>query len=170
VRQTYFVPVRESQAGTLALRTGRLPSGERVGLAFTSEASRQLTMGPLQHWARLAAEPIRDMLAPLGIRSIRIDPRPASELGSAGLPQPQPQLELELELRPEPQPGPQPGPQPRATGAAGSRAAKARCVHRARRQVRLHGCHAARQSLPHAVTGPSARQSLPHAATSPSAA
>jgi hypothetical protein len=45
VRQTYFVPVRESQAGTLALRTGRLRSGERVGLAFTSEASLLLTMG-----------------------------------------------------------------------------------------------------------------------------
>ena len=39
MRQTYVVPVRESQAGTLALRTGRLTSGERVGLAFTSEAS-----------------------------------------------------------------------------------------------------------------------------------
>jgi hypothetical protein len=61
VRQTYFVPVRESQAGTLALRTGRLTSGQRVGLAFTSEASLLLTMGPFQQWVRLAAEPLRDM-------------------------------------------------------------------------------------------------------------
>ena len=30
MRKTFFVPVRESKAGTLALRTGRLPSGERV--------------------------------------------------------------------------------------------------------------------------------------------
>jgi hypothetical protein len=76
VRQVYFVPVRESQAGTLALRTGRLVSGERVGLAFTSEASLQLTLGPVQQWVRLDAAPLHDMLAPLGIECIRIDPRP----------------------------------------------------------------------------------------------
>ena len=75
--QTYLVPVRESQAGTLALRTGRLASGERVGLAFTSEAPLRLTMGPFQQWVRLAAEPLRDMLAPLGVQGVRIDPRQA---------------------------------------------------------------------------------------------
>jgi hypothetical protein len=116
MRQTYFVPVRESQAGTLALRTGRLVSGERVGLAFTSEESLLLTMGPFQHWVRLAAEPLRDMLAPLGVQCVRIDARPASELSSAG--------------------------QPQATGNGEPRAAKARCVHRVRRNGRLHGCHA----------------------------
>jgi hypothetical protein len=89
VRQTYLVPVRESQAGTLALETGRLTSGERVGLAFTSEASLLLTMGPFQQWIRLAAEPLHDMLAPLGVKGVRIDPRPATELKPAGLPQPQ---------------------------------------------------------------------------------
>jgi len=88
VRQTYLVPVRESKAGTLALRTGRLVSGERVGLAFTSEASLRLTMGPFQRWVRLAAEPLRDMLAPLGVQYVRIDPRPASELELTGLRQP----------------------------------------------------------------------------------
>ena len=88
MRQAYFVPVRESQAGPLALRTGRLSSGERVGLAFTSEASLLLTMGPFQQWIRLAAEPLRDMLTPLGVQCIRIDPRPAGELRPTGLPQP----------------------------------------------------------------------------------
>jgi hypothetical protein len=80
VRNTYFVPVRTSKAGTLALRTGRLPSGERVGLAFTSESSLRLTMGPSQQWARLDGEALRDMLEPLGIEHIRVDahsPRPA---------------------------------------------------------------------------------------------
>ena len=125
MRQAYLVPVRESQAGTLALRTGRLTSGERVGLAFTSEASLLLTMGPFQQWVRLAAEPLRDMLAPLGVQCIRIDPRPASELRPAGPPQPQ------------------------VTGDAAPRAAKAPCAHRARRYGRSHGCHAARQGLPH---------------------
>jgi hypothetical protein len=124
VRQTYFVPVRESHAGTLALRTGRLTSGERVGLAFTSEASLLLTMGPFQHWVRLAAEPLRDMLAPLGVQCVRIDPRPASELR------------------------PTCPPQPQVTGDAEPRAAKAPCVHRARRHGRSHGCHAARRCSP----------------------
>jgi hypothetical protein len=127
VRQTYFVPVRESQAGTLALRTGQLASGERVGLAFTSEASLLLTMGPSQHWVRLPAEPLRGMLAPLGVQRVRIDPRPASELRPAGL------------------------PQPRATGDAEPRAAKAPCVHRAQRHGRLHG------ATPHADAPPSQR-------------
>jgi hypothetical protein len=81
--RTYVVPVRESQAGTLALRTGRLLSGERVGLAFTSEVSLAATLGPSQHWVRLAEEPLRDMLAPLGVDRLRIDPRPAGEAQGA---------------------------------------------------------------------------------------
>ena len=124
MRRTYLVPVRESQAGTLALRTGRLTSGERVGLAFSSEAALLLTMGPFQQWIRLAAEPLRDMLAPLGVECVRIDPRPAGELRPGDL------------------------PQQRATGDAEPRAAKASCAHRARRHPRSHGCQAARQVFP----------------------
>jgi len=41
-----FVPVRESGSGVLALRTGRLPSGQRVGLAFTSVTSLLSELGP----------------------------------------------------------------------------------------------------------------------------
>jgi hypothetical protein len=122
VRQTYLVPVRESQAGTLALRTGRLTSGKRVGLAFTSEASLLLTMGPCQQWIRLAAEPLRDMLAPLGVECLRIDPRPAGELRPAG--------------------------QPQGAGGAEPRPAKAPCAHRARRHGRLPRCHAVRGCSP----------------------
>ena len=124
MRQAYFVPVRESQAGPLALRTGRLSSGERVGLAFTSEASLLLTMGPFQHWVRLAAEPLRDMLAPLGVQGVRIDPRPAGELEPAGMPQPQ------------------------AAGDAEPRQARAPCAHQARRHGRLPRCHAAHGCSP----------------------
>jgi hypothetical protein len=136
VRQAYFVPVQESQAGTLALRTGRLTSGERVGLAFTSEASLLLTMGPFQQWVRLAAEPLRGMLAPLGVQCVRIDPRPACELRPAGPPQPQ------------------------VTGDAKPRPAKAPCVHRARRHGRSHGCHAARRVSPIA-SGQRQAQAIP---------
>ena len=68
-----FVPVRESVLGTLALRTGRLPAGPRVGLAFTSEISLRSALGAGQTWIRLDEDALRDMLAPLGIVQIRVD-------------------------------------------------------------------------------------------------
>ena len=73
---TFFVPVRESKAGTLALQTGRLRTGERVGLAFTTEALLLLTMGSSLRWVRLDGRALKDMLAPLGVRHIRVDPVP----------------------------------------------------------------------------------------------
>jgi hypothetical protein len=76
--------VCESKAGTLALQTGRLISGERVGLAFTSEASLLMTLGPSQQWIWLAPSALRAMLAPLGLTSVRVDPRPIAELGTEG--------------------------------------------------------------------------------------
>ena len=80
VADTFFVPVRESRAGTLALQTGRLRSGERVGLAFTTESSLLRTMGASPRWVRLDGLALKAMLAPLGVRHIRVDPVP---LGSA---------------------------------------------------------------------------------------
>jgi hypothetical protein len=77
---TYLVPVRESKSGALSLRTGRLITGERVGLAFTSEASLLMTLGPSQQWIQLAPGALRAMLAPLGVTSLRVDPRPIAEL------------------------------------------------------------------------------------------
>jgi SseB protein N-terminal domain len=71
---TFLIPVRTCAAGTLAIRTGRLVSGERVGLAFTSEASLTRTLGPSQQWIRLAREALADMLEPLGIGHTIIDP------------------------------------------------------------------------------------------------
>ena len=68
-----FVPVRESGSGMLALRTGRLPSGQRVGLAFTSAASLLAELGPGQPWIRLHEDAMRDMLGPAGIDEIRVD-------------------------------------------------------------------------------------------------
>jgi hypothetical protein len=77
---TYLVPVRESKPGTLSLRTGRLITGEHIGLAFTSEASLLMTLGPSQHWIELAPGALRAMLAPLGVTCLRVDPRPIAEL------------------------------------------------------------------------------------------
>jgi hypothetical protein len=86
VTHTYLVPVRESKSGTLSLRTGRLINGEPVGLAFTSEASLLMTLGPSQQWIQLAPEALRAMLAPLGVTSLRVDPRPIAELAAERLP------------------------------------------------------------------------------------
>jgi hypothetical protein len=83
---TFLVPVRMIAAGTLALRIGRLGSGERVGLAFTSEASLMRTLGPSQQWVRLAREALDDMLAPLGIEHITIDPDRVGEACPDGPP------------------------------------------------------------------------------------
>ena len=74
MNHTLYVPVRLSDAGVLALRTGRLESGERTGLAFTSLDTLARTLGPAQQWVSLGEEPLRDMLAPLGIRQLRVDP------------------------------------------------------------------------------------------------
>ena len=79
---TLYVPVRTSGAGVLALRTGRLESGERTGLAFTSLDALARTLGPAQQWVSLCEEPLRDMLVPLGIRQLRVDPLPFAPPGT----------------------------------------------------------------------------------------
>lgn len=67
------VPVHTG-SGMVSLRCGRLPSGERVGIAFTAEASLARVMGTGQPWIHMSAEAMRDMLAPLGVTRIQVDP------------------------------------------------------------------------------------------------
>jgi hypothetical protein len=69
-----LVPVTSSRAGTLALRTGNLASGQRTGLAFTSEAALLAALGPGQGWVRLSESALRSLLSPLGVDQIRLDP------------------------------------------------------------------------------------------------
>jgi len=110
VQHTYFVPVHSATSQrdeTLTLRTGRLLSGERIGLAFTCEASLLLALGPCQEWIRLDEAALSGLLTPLGVEHIRVDPRPAAELQVRS-------------TRPPGRPGPEPQGRPalRATGAA----------------------------------------------------
>jgi hypothetical protein len=77
-----YVPVRTGDAGVLTLRTARLESGERTGLAFTSLDTLARTLGPAQRWVSLGEEPLRDMLAPLGIGQLRVDPLPFGPPGT----------------------------------------------------------------------------------------
>ena len=74
IRPPLFVPVHPTQHGTLALRTGRLPSGQRTGLAFSSQASLAAVLGLGQPWTRLSEHALREMLTPLGIEQLRLDP------------------------------------------------------------------------------------------------
>ncbi len=67
------VPVHTG-TGMVSLRCGRLPSGERVGIAFTAEASLARAMGAGQPWIYMSAGAMRDMLAPLGVTRIQVDP------------------------------------------------------------------------------------------------
>jgi hypothetical protein len=68
------VPVRAG-SGMVSLRCGRLPSGERVGIAFTTEERLAETMGTGQEWIRLHERALRAMLRPLGVTRIQLDPR-----------------------------------------------------------------------------------------------
>ena len=96
MEQAFFVPVLTSRAGTLSVQTGRLPSGERVGLAFTSQASLLLAFGPPQQFVHLAGPALTGLLAPLGVKQFRIDlwradaatpraPEPAGARPAAGI-------------------------------------------------------------------------------------
>jgi hypothetical protein len=86
VNHTLYVPVRLNPAGVLTLRTGRLESGERTGLAFTCEDALSRTLGPAQKWVSLGEQPLREMLAPLGIQQLRVDPLPFGLPGTRGIP------------------------------------------------------------------------------------
>jgi hypothetical protein len=83
-----FVPVRESGSGMLALRTGQLLSGQRVGLAFTSAALLLSVLGPGQPWIRLHEDAMRDMLEPAGIDQIRVDACLSTPTGAPAVTEP----------------------------------------------------------------------------------
>ncbi|WP_446216101.1 SAV_915 family protein [Micromonospora sp. IBHARD004] len=75
VPDTYVVPVRTVPGRQLlTVRTGRLPQGQRVGLAFTTPDKLANAMGADQPWTRLCESALRAMLAPLGIDRIQVDP------------------------------------------------------------------------------------------------
>jgi hypothetical protein len=67
------VPVK-SGTEMACLCCGCLPTGERVGIAFTSEACLAGVMGPAQPFVRLSEHAMREMLTPLGVARIQVDP------------------------------------------------------------------------------------------------
>jgi hypothetical protein len=72
-RRVLLVPVRSGRCGSLAVRTGRLPDGRRVGLAFTCEAALIAVFGADQSWIPLNPGMARAMFAEAGAEETRID-------------------------------------------------------------------------------------------------
>lgn len=55
------------------MRTGRLPDGRRVGIAFSTSAGLRIACGASE-WMRSSEEALRELLEPLGIMRIQLDP------------------------------------------------------------------------------------------------
>jgi hypothetical protein len=68
-----IVPVRTGSE-TVCLRCGQLPTGERVGIAFTTQARLAGVMGAGQAWIRLSDRAMKEMLASVGVARIQVDP------------------------------------------------------------------------------------------------
>jgi hypothetical protein len=67
------VPVR-TRSGMACIRGGRLPTGQPVGVAFTSEERLASVMGAGQPWIHLSQAAMKEMLEPLGVTRIQVDP------------------------------------------------------------------------------------------------
>ena len=67
------VPVR-TRSGMASIQCGRLPTGQAVGVAFTSEGRLARVMGAAQPWIRLSPAAMKEMLEPLGVARIQVDP------------------------------------------------------------------------------------------------
>jgi hypothetical protein len=55
-------------------------------MAFTSKETLSFTLGSAQQRVNLGDQSLRDMLAPLGIQHLRIDPLPLGQPDTAGIP------------------------------------------------------------------------------------
>jgi hypothetical protein len=68
------VPVLVCCPGIVTICTGRLQSGERVGVGFTSQASLAAAYGPGHAWALLHVRLLRALLDSKGITTVLLDP------------------------------------------------------------------------------------------------
>ncbi len=69
-----YVPARTTSAGAASIQLGRLPNGGRVGIAFTDLSRLRAATGPRQDWVRMSPVALQEMLEPLGVSVIQIDP------------------------------------------------------------------------------------------------
>jgi hypothetical protein len=67
------VPVR-TRSGMAAIQCVRLPTGQPVGVAFTSESRLASVMGAGQPWILLSQAAMKELLEPIGVTRIQVDP------------------------------------------------------------------------------------------------
>jgi hypothetical protein len=79
------VPVR-TRSGMASIQCGRLPTGQPVGVAFTSEGRLASVMGAGQLWIRLSEPAMKEMLEPLGVTRIQVDPGLVAALYPSSVP------------------------------------------------------------------------------------
>jgi hypothetical protein len=77
------VPVHVCGANMVTIRTGRLPSGERVGLGFTTAAGLTAVFGTGQDWVLIQLRSLRAMLAGGGVLAVQVDPLISRPAGAA---------------------------------------------------------------------------------------
>lgn len=103
-------PVSGSE--TVSLRSGRLPTGERVGIAFSTESRLRQVMGASQRWILISESAMKAMLAPLGIVHVQVDPGliapPVASMVPSARPEPRPFLTPRSRLEPRPTPRSEP--------------------------------------------------------------
>jgi hypothetical protein len=80
-----FVPTRSTCGGEgLVVQLAHLPTGRRVGIAFTSLARLRSATGPRQDWIRLYDDALRLTLGGLGVHTVQVDPvRVVADSGAA---------------------------------------------------------------------------------------
>ncbi|MFJ9607603.1 SAV_915 family protein [Kitasatospora sp. NPDC101176] len=75
-RVVWHVPVTVSgTGGTTALRLFRLRDGRRCAVGFSSPEALAALLGPAQPYTELAEPALRDLVAPLGVDTLVLDPR-----------------------------------------------------------------------------------------------
>ncbi|MFD6422033.1 SAV_915 family protein [Streptomyces sp. NPDC060198] len=73
-----FVPVRSGSArcpSSVRALFFRTPLGARTAVAFTSQKRLVATLGAGQRWLRLSEPALRALAAPLGVRTLTVDPQ-----------------------------------------------------------------------------------------------
>jgi hypothetical protein len=69
-----YVPVRRTADGMDTLAIAHTPEGERAGIAFSSAGALAAACRPSQPFTEMAEDALREILAPLGITRIQLDP------------------------------------------------------------------------------------------------
>ncbi|MFC9693065.1 SAV_915 family protein [Kribbella sp. NPDC056951] len=70
----WYVPVHPAGGVGCTLQTGHLPTGQRVGIAFTTLTHLQTACGPHQEYLRTTEPALREALHQLNVTRIQLNP------------------------------------------------------------------------------------------------